>query len=144
MTFHDLPTDWEQRSLDDPVLAADVLDLVVSDADRRRGGVAVLLTEDGRLAQPMFLELPHPVPPADRELATTRIAWVAAQLDPVTGVVVSVVRESGAFVTDDDRSWHDAALAACRAHDVPLLGMFLVTRHVVRPFPQSMAERVTA
>ncbi len=144
MTFHDLPLDWEQRSLDDPVLAADVLDLLVSDADRRRGGEAVLLTEDGRLAQPMFLELTHPVSPADREAATTRVAWIAAQLDLVTGVVVSVVRESGAFVTDDDRCWHQAALDACRAHEVAMLGMFLVTRHVVRPFPSSLADRVTA
>ncbi|MDQ2755513.1 MAG: hypothetical protein M3Y71_02955 [Actinomycetota bacterium] len=144
MSFRDLPPDWEHRSLADPVLAADVLDLVVGDADRRRGGVTVLITDEGRLAQPMFLELGHPVSPADREVATTRVAWLAAQVDVDAGVVVAVVRETGPFVTDDDRAWHETMLAACQAHDVPLLGMFLVTRHVVRPFPSSMAVRITA
>lgn len=144
MTFHDLPTDWEQRSLDDPALAADVLDLIVSDADRRRGGIAVLFTQDGRLAQPLFLELGHPATPVDRGMGMTRLASIAAGLAPDIGIVVSVVRESGPFVTDDDRAWHEEARAACRAQGVPLLGMFLVTRHVVRPFPLAMAGRVTA
>jgi hypothetical protein len=144
MSFHDLPTDWERRSLTDPVLAADVLDLLVSDADRRRGGAMLLITDDERLAQPLFLEIAHPVSPADRETATTRLAWIAAQLDIGAGLVVALVREAGAFLTDDDRAWHEATLAACRSHEVPLLGMFLVTRHVVRPFPLSAQERVTA
>lgn len=144
MTFHDLPPDWEHRSLEDRVLAADVLDLLVSDADRRQGGLAVLLlTPDGHLAQPVFLRIDLPVPAAERDTAVSRIARLARQLAAGTQVLASVVRESGPFVTDDDRAWHEALLVACRAEQVPLLGPYLVTRHVVRPFPLSLG-RATA
>ena len=56
MSFDDLPQDWPTRSLADPVLAADVLDLVVNDRDRMQGGLSFLLCRgDGRLSQPVFV-----------------------------------------------------------------------------------------
>lgn len=56
MSFEDLPEDWSDRSLDDPVLAADVIDLFVHDRDRAGGCMAVLLCDgDNRLLTPLVI-----------------------------------------------------------------------------------------
>jgi hypothetical protein len=56
MSFEDLPEDWSDRSLDDPVLAADVIDLFVPDRDRAGGCVAMLLCDDdNRLLTPLVI-----------------------------------------------------------------------------------------
>ena len=66
MSFDDLPDDWPHRSVADPILAADLVDLVVSDADRREGALGLLLCRpDGTLAQPVIVttqdcpDVPH-------------------------------------------------------------------------------------
>ena len=45
MTFNDLPDDWPTRSITEPGLVADVLDLLVSEADRQRGALVLALCD---------------------------------------------------------------------------------------------------
>lgn len=132
MTFQDLPTDWATRPLTDPALAGDVLDLVVRDDDRRTGGLAVLLCgPDHRLQQPVMVAMDGPASLADKRLAVQRFLE-AVDHGLGESLLLAVVRERGAFVTDDDREWHEVALRGCREAGVTLLGLWVVTRHVVR------------
>ena len=56
MSFHDLPPDIRDRSLTDPRLAADVIDLIIGDEARARGSVGLMLCDDGdRGLQPVVL-----------------------------------------------------------------------------------------
>jgi hypothetical protein len=56
MSFYDLPDNWCDLSLRNPTLAADVVDLVVSERDRRDNTLAFLLCDDlGRLIQPICI-----------------------------------------------------------------------------------------
>ncbi|MFK5633778.1 hypothetical protein [Ornithinimicrobium sp. LYQ103] len=133
MSFEDLPRDWAHRSLDDPVLTADILDLVVSDLDRAAGGVMVLLCQaDGRLSQPVFVgEIGSP------DVAMDVISFMAPNaldLPGVGGLVVALVRGSGA-VTDLDRRVHQHTLEVCGRAGLALFGTFVVTRSDVVHLP---------
>jgi len=56
MAFTDLPADWPTRPLTEPRLVADVLDLLLSDADRLAGGLLIALCDDeARLLQPIVI-----------------------------------------------------------------------------------------
>lgn len=133
MSFEDLPRDWPGRPLSNPVLAADVLDLCVSDRDRSRGGLSVLLCrEDDTLAQPVFVgpledaaELPGI---AERMVETSR------ELQGVGGVVLAVVRPWGS-VNDADRRVHQRAIEVCGALGVRLLGTYVVTDSEISQLP---------
>lgn len=125
MSFDDLPQDWPTRSLADPVLAADVLDLVVNDRDRMQGGLSFLLCRgDGRLSQPVFVgQIPHEA--ARRETVGSTVL-TAVTLPGVGGLVVGIVKPWGC-VDDDDRVLHEHILAMCRRAQLPLLGTYVVT-----------------
>jgi hypothetical protein len=125
MSFDDLPQDWPTRSLADPVLAADVLDLVVNDRDRMQGGLSFLLCRgDGRLSQPVFVgQIPHQA--ARRETVGSTVL-TAVTLPGVGGLVVGIVKPWGG-VDDDDRALHEHILAMCRRAQLPLLGTYVVT-----------------
>ena len=57
MTFEDLPHNWSDLPLTDPVLAADVVDLALGYWDRLRNSMLVLLCgEDMRVLQPCIIE----------------------------------------------------------------------------------------
>jgi hypothetical protein len=137
MSFEDLPRDWTQRPVTDPSITADVLDLVVRDADRETGAVAALMCNTAeRLVQPVVMALPH----AGIEVGEHRrffdvvcngIVAACGEGDR-GGILVAVARRNGWSVIGDDRQGHDAARRSCAEHDVPLLGFWLVTRDVVR------------
>lgn len=133
MTFEDLPADWPTRPLTDSRLAADVVDLFVRDDDRVAGSVAALLCdEEHRLLQPVVVAMDgEPVQLADKHLLVQRFTQM---IDHGLGasVVFAVARARGACVTDGDREWHEAAIRGCREAGVPLLGLYVVTRHTVR------------
>ena len=132
MSFDDLPADWPARPLDDLTVAPSVVDLCVSDRDRRVGGLSVLLCRPDRtLSQPMFVE---GVPRAQLCEAVARMVDAGSHLPGVGGVVVSVVRPWGA-VTDLDRAAHQSALDACRVSGLTLLGMYVVTLASVTHLP---------
>ncbi|MGC5583512.1 hypothetical protein [Ornithinimicrobium sp. W1665] len=125
MSFHDLPQDWPTRSLADPDLAVDVLDLVVTDRDRMPGGLSFLLCRgDGRLSQPVFVgSIPHAA--AMRETVSSTVL-TAVTLPGVGGLVVGIVKPWGG-VDDSDRALHEHILQMCRQADLPLLGTCVVT-----------------
>lgn len=125
MSFDDLPDDWPQRPLNDPELARDVLDLFVRDADRREGGVSVLICHaDHTLAQPLFV---NGSIPRDEAAPLLRNLFAAcAQGGPGGAVVVALVRESGG-PCDDDRALHQMVIDGCAELGLGLLSTHLVT-----------------
>ena len=57
MTFEDLPHNWAELALTDPLLAADVVDLALGYHDRHLNSMLVLLCDDDlRVAQPCIIE----------------------------------------------------------------------------------------
>ena len=49
--------------------------------------------------------------------------------------VIAIGRPRGLQPDDEARAWHEAAIASCRDHDVPLLGTYLATAHGVVEMP---------
>lgn len=139
MTFHDLPPDWPTRSLADPLFAADLLDLCVSDADRTTGGLSFLLCRgDGSLAQPVFVgDIPHET--ALRETVSATVLSCVT-LAGIGGVVVGIARSWG-LVSDQDRRLHQHALEVCGRALVDLHGTFVVTGAGVTHLPVAQGLR---
>ncbi len=137
MTYQDLPTDWPSRPVTDPAITSDLLDLVVRDADRVDGALYLLLCgERGQLIEPMVF--PEPLTRMSREQCGTAFAaleHLALQEGLRGGILVAIAREKGLFITDTDRGWHEAAIRSCRRSGLSLLGVWVVTRHVIRPLP---------
>lgn len=134
MTFHDLPRNWHSRPLTDTDLAPDVVDLVVRESDRATGCISLLLCDDThRMVQPVTItEIDHAGTGERREVIDLVIGHVAHSLG---GVVLAVGRPRGYSPDDEARAWHEAAIASCRAHGVPLLGTYLATAHAVVEMP---------
>ncbi len=140
MSFETLPENWTDLPLDTPGLGAGVADLVLGVADREAGAVALLLTDaDGRFVQPCVL---GGVPAdADPQALVPLLAEVTSVLREARGGLVLVRgRDGSVLVTDADRRWHEAVLAACRRSGVRLDGAYLATPAAVRPFPAALAE----
>ena len=56
MTFRDLPRDVKNRSLTDPALTADVIDLILGDEARASGAIGLMLCDaQDRGLQPVVL-----------------------------------------------------------------------------------------
>ncbi|MGB7450095.1 MAG: hypothetical protein WA892_13360 [Ornithinimicrobium sp.] len=135
MSFRDLPADWPRRPLSDSRLAADVLDLCVSDVARRQGGVCVLvLRDDLTLAQPFCVG--GPVPRLERRAAVTTLIAGCTRSQTGSAVVFGIVHVDAA-VTDDDRALHQDAIEVCRSIGVRLLGAYLVSAEEVLGLPVS-------
>lgn len=135
MTFHDLPKNWYSRPLTDPRLAVDVVDLVVRDADRDGGCISLLLCDTaGRMIQPVTITEVEDQAVGERgELFDLVLGHLAGDLG---GLVVALGRPQGPDPDDEARAWHEAAIAACREHDVPLLGTYLATATCVVEMPR--------
>ncbi len=149
MSFEDLPADWAERPVTDPEIAADVLDLIVRDADRVTGSVvAVVCNAAGRVVQPVVVELPPDgVGPGEhrRFFDVVCMGIASASGDAHRGgILAAVARSRGPFVTGDDREWHDAAARSCAQHGVRLLGTWLVTRAVIRRIDDGAAQERSA
>ena len=145
MTFEDLPPDWPTRPVTDPDITADVLDLVVRDADRVDGALCLLLCGEGRrLVQPLVIpRVPTTLRPDDRRRVFEALRHVVADRGFRGGVLVAVARARHAYVTDDDRAWHEAAIDALDDIGIELLGMWIVTRGVIRQMPD-VRDQATA
>ena len=142
MTFQDLPKGWHSRPLTDTDLAAYVVDLVVREGDRATGCISLLLCDDThRMLQPVTItDLDRDAPTERRRLFDLLVGDFA---DRLGGVVVAVGRPRGAVPDDEARAWHEAAIAACLDHDVPLLGTYLATVHGVVEMPMWEKLRAT-
>lgn len=138
MSFDDLPDGWTEQPLTDPRLVADVLDLVVSDADRRAGVLAVLFCdEQGRLVQPSIIsDLDY----ASSEAERCRLFgnFVTHLTDYFDSILFALARADGLTITADDESWARAAQHACSG-ELRLLGFHLITRDGSRLVPGTVA-----
>lgn len=135
MTFHDLPPGWPTRSLDDPVLAADVVDLVVRESDRADRCIALLLCDDdGRMIQPVTVgEMPSPSTEEERKQLFD--AFLGHLGGAFAGLVLAVGAPSGRAPDDDARAWHETGMARCRDAGVRLIATYLATHDAVTLMP---------
>ena len=138
MTFEDLPQDVRDIPLTDHRIAADVIDLLIGDGDRRAGCVALMVCdEEHRGILPIVLsDVPH-----DADLGA-----LVSLLDLLLPLVVergaSLLmgrgRPGDGVPTDVDRAWHQQTLESCRAHGVRLLGFHVATRDGVTALPEPL------
>ncbi|MGZ5404948.1 MAG: hypothetical protein ACXWDL_09900 [Nocardioides sp.] len=135
MSFDDLPDNWPDLPLDTPGLAADVADLFIGHRDRMGGCVGLLLTKsDLTVGQPAVInDLDEEVDPDDFRPFLVELCGMVA--DTGGGLLFVRGRDGSVLLTDADRRWHQMAIDVCRGSGVPLVGAFLATPAVVRPFP---------
>ncbi|WP_298885536.1 hypothetical protein [uncultured Serinicoccus sp.] len=135
MSFEDLPPDWPARVLDDPVLTADVVDLVVSEADRSAGAIGFLLCRPGgNLAQPVVVGDLHGEDPVR---VLDRMVEIITDLPDTPGFVLAIARDRG-LVGDADRRLHQHALDACARAGLTLWGTYLATHAGVTQLPVAL------
>ncbi|GAA2479642.1 hypothetical protein GCM10009858_16520 [Terrabacter carboxydivorans] len=139
MTFQDLPPRASEIALTDRRVAADVIDLIISDADRANGSVGVMICDaEHRGIQPVVL---HDVPP---DAGVSGLAQLLDLLLPLVSesggsVLIGRGRARGAAPNDLDRAWHEMAIARCAEHEVALLGYYLATTDGVFRLPEPLS-----
>ncbi len=128
MTFTDLPRDWAQHSVTDAAVFLDIVDLIVTEADRVAGALYGLLCgQTGRLMQPCAVgEVPSLSSVPDKRRVIGALAQAVAGV-PGGGLVVVVARPGRPDTTDEDREWHEAAEWACREWGARLLAVAVAT-----------------
>jgi hypothetical protein len=137
MAFTDLPDNPRDLAVSDPAYTADFLDLVVSERDRSRGTLALLLCDDeDRLLVPVVVgELPAELSDDDRR---STVARVIAPMKGGGAVLVAVARRSGLGIRSEDLAWRQAAERAC-ADGPRLLGVHVITLDGSREVPAQAA-----
>lgn len=135
MTFEDLPKNFRDLSLDDPVLRADAIDLFVGHLDRTNGCFAiVLLDEAHRAVQPVLItELGEADPPALAGPLRTLLNEVRPP-----AIVGALGRAGSPLFTDTDRACHQVLVDLCRELGVELLGAYVATDNLVRELPDHL------
>ena len=130
MSFDDLPDDWSDRPLTTPTLVADVLDLVLAEADRRIGALAFLLCDGtGRLLAPAVVtDVPDDIENDERQ---RMIETFVRPLGPAGSLHLAIGRQDGLSIRAGDRAWAAAAAEVC-AGGPRLLGVHLLTLHGYR------------
>jgi hypothetical protein len=135
MTFTDLPANWPDRPLTDPALAAHVVDLFVSEGERRQGVLSALLCNaQARFLAAIHLDLPQNFPYISPKACVRALAPLIPALE---------LRSDGALLlalgrpTPDptsDQYWSQAAVQTCQAASIRLLGFYIATPgHVYAP-----------
>lgn len=135
MTFHDVPKNLSELSLDDDqALAADVVDLFCPADARRNGALTILICDDdGRLLQPVVIDqIPHHV---DTAAGAHVLQHILQGPGPGSSAIVAICRP-GAFTTDNDRRWQVLAVEQCLALGVRLIGTYVVTPDQVMQMPE--------
>ena len=135
MTFHDLPPNARDLPLDDPVLRADLVDLVVPLESREAGCLALLLLDEEHLCRvPVVVdEMGAPDPASVRDALERLVVEV-----PVPALVVAIGRQGSHRLTDADRACHQAVVEVCRDAGVELLGTYLATDCSVEELPDHL------
>jgi hypothetical protein len=138
MSFDDLPDGWQELPLTDQRLVADVLDLLLSDADRCAGALVVLMCdEQARLLQPSIISDLDDAP-SEAERCHLLGLFVEHLAEFFDSFLFALARADGLSITADDESWARAAQFACRG-EARLLGFHLVTRDGSRLLPGTVA-----
>ncbi|MEV6267050.1 hypothetical protein AB0L64_07790 [Kribbella sp. NPDC051936] len=146
MSFENLSATWPDRPLTDPAVTADVVDLMVSHGDRRRGTLTVLIcAPDNHYLATVTVELPadaippaavpadrspHPADPSPAQLCGTAMHPIipAVRTAPGAALILALGRPGSARLTDLDNQWSQAATAICRAAGIRLLGFYIATK----------------
>ena len=139
MTFNDLPPDIKDIPLSDPVLQADVIDLIVGDEARASGCVGIMVCDDhDRGLQPVVItDVPEDADSSGlRQLLDLLLPVVAEEGG---SVLIGRGRRRGSVPTDLDRSWHQLAIECCAARGVRLLGFYLATRETIVALPEPLS-----
>lgn len=140
MSYHDLPPNVRDLPLTDPALAADVVDLMLGEDERRAGCLGMMLCDEtGRGVQPVVVS---DVPERARVDALSQLLELVL---PVLGeqhgaLLVGRGRRRGLTPTDDDRVWHQCVIDACQNHGVRLLGYHLATPDGVLALPEPLSN----
>jgi hypothetical protein len=139
VSFLDLPDDWTERPLTDPRLVADVLDLVMSDADRLAGCLAVVMCdEQDRVCGVSVLTDPHNVRSQADKCRAISVHVEANSGKGGASLLFALGRPDGLSLTPDDEHWAQAARQECTG-EVRLLGFHVVTRDGSRQVPGTTA-----
>ncbi|MFK4084565.1 hypothetical protein ACI2LF_10685 [Kribbella sp. NPDC020789] len=142
MSFLDLAPTWSDRPLTDPTLAADVVDLMVSQGDRRRGTFAAILCgPDAYFRAVVAIDLPsefagHPHSLDTPGLCATALHPIipALRTEPGAALLLALGRPGPPEWPEIDNEWSTAATHLCRAAQVPLLGFYIATQdHLYQP-----------
>ena len=139
MTFEDLPPRANEIPLTNRRVAADVIDLIIGDADRAAGCVGVMICDsEGRGIQPVVL---HDVPP---DAEASGLAQLLDMLLPLVaekggGLLIGRGRPHGTAPNDTDRAWHQMAIDRCADHEVDLIGYYLATADGVFRLPEPLS-----
>ena len=128
MSFEQLPRDWPDRPLTDPVLAANVVDLMVSLGDRHQGAVAAIVCDpDARYRATVVVELPPSQRPIPAHLCRTALEPVVTSLQSAPGTSVVLALGCPVRASADDVEWAATATAICAEADIRLLGFYVAT-----------------
>lgn len=134
MNFIDLPEGWDTEPIHTEDRVADILDLLISERDRRAGAVLVVLCDErGYFVVANVVEDLRP--PMEAEAKRHLVGVFAAateQLEQRAGLMVAIARADGLSLTQDDREWGPVVRDVCDAADIELLGVHLVTLHGTR------------
>jgi hypothetical protein len=142
MTFSDLPTNWLTRPLTDPVLAANAVDLFVTEGERRRGVLAALICDRrARFRTSILLDLPRDAPLASPKSCIRALAPLVPVLEgrPDGALILALGRPKPDPPSDDD--WTQAAIHTCRTASIRLLAFYLVTPTELHAVPLQATPR---
>lgn len=132
MTYRDLPADWQQRPLTDPVLAADVLDLFTDRRSRQERALILVLCDcRGHALAPVIID----ALPADpiRARFGARLGSVLQHFDGLR-LVAGYARPGPQWPTPADLLWQSAVAAACA--EVELLSFAVLDTRGCHPLPR--------
>ncbi|GAB3954715.1 hypothetical protein GCM10029976_097600 [Kribbella albertanoniae] len=142
MTFLDLAPEWADQPLTDPTLAADVVDLMVSDRDRRNGTfTAILCGPDARFRAVVAIDLPEefaeqdlPLDPPGLCATAMHPLVLALRSEPGSCLLLALGRPGPPTWPEVDDEWSTAAHHLCQAAQVPLLAFYIATPdHIYQP-----------
>lgn len=136
MSFNDLPENWTLLPLDTPGLAADVVDLVLTIADRHQNCLLVEMCNADGIGYPSPIKIPHlhwTCSAGEREEIMTSLAQVAAQFpQPAPNVLLALSSPHPLPETVVD-AWHSTVQSALSDVNCQLLGFYTST-------PQEVVE----
>lgn len=139
MSHHRLPDNIRELSVEDPAIAADLVDLCCFESDRARGCLTVLICDSGgRMIQPVTIgDVPRRCPAGAGAALFDPLLELASDLG---GGLVVIIGKPGGRVDDDDRHWHQAAIEQCRRAEVRLFGCYLATQTRIIRLPDPKDE----